>query len=229
MYTLKQKLKAFSDELGVNVSDIEVDDSFKGGVYVKINDGDHEGEEYTIYTGNEADDALRDDVENVMNDLGLDSFTEYFRQWILENAVDRSWFDEWLSEDIYNQIYDLKNDDSDEYVNRFIEELHNLDLISDDELEENEDMRLEPKENISEDDLEQRYVDYHSDKDSLELYIDAYGLDEVSRMVAEVPSRFIDLDAVVEEIKDWDGYKNLSLYDGETIDLDMDLYAFRQE
>lgn len=229
MYTLKQKLKAFSDELDVNVSDIEVDDSYKGGVYVKITGGDHEGEEYTIYTGNEADDALRDDIENIMDDLGLDSFTEDFRQWILENAVDKSWFDEWLSEDVYNQIYDLRNEDSDEYIDGFIEELHNLDLISDDELEENEDMRLEPKENISEDDLEQRYVDYRSDEDSLELYIDTYGLDEVSRMVAEDPSRFIDLDAVRDEIKDWDGYISLSRYDGQTIDLDMDLYAFRQD
>ena len=229
MYTLKQKLKAFSDELGVKVSDIEVDDSLESGVHFKMIGGPREGEEYIVYTGNEADDALRDNVENVMNDLGLDSFTEDFRQWILENAVDKSWFDEWLSEDVYNQIYDLKNEGSDEYVNGFIEELHNLDLISDDELEENEDMRLEPKPNISEDDLEQRYVDYRSSEDSLELYIDAYGLDEVSRMVAEDPSRFIDLDAVRDEIKDWDGYINLSPYDGQTIDLDMDLYAFRQE
>lgn len=70
------------------------------GVF-SINDeeSDHDGEEYLVYDEDEREEALRADFDSLWSDLGIESFSEDFQEWIYENAIDEGFLDAILEED----------------------------------------------------------------------------------------------------------------------------------
>ena len=46
-----------------------------------------DGEEYRVLDEDEADDAMLEAVESFVGECGIDGFSEYFQDWIKDNAV----------------------------------------------------------------------------------------------------------------------------------------------
>ena len=66
-----------------------------------------DGREFFVFEEDEVFDAIRDEIQNIFDDLGLSSFTPRFQEWILENAVDDDFVEEVFAEEM-----DLMEDDS---------------------------------------------------------------------------------------------------------------------
>ena len=63
-------------------------------------------QEYYVLTDDEADEEFEDYQESLMDEMGLDSFTPSFKQWILDNALDEETVWNTLRGDIREWIYD---------------------------------------------------------------------------------------------------------------------------
>ena len=81
----------------------------------------------------------------IIDDLGLESFTESFRDWIYNNATDTGWFEDALRESQEFYVEDIEEETygQDKYANRLIEELVDAGILDDEDLvpedEEDED------------------------------------------------------------------------------------------
>jgi len=60
---------------------------------IETDDGD-----YLVLTDEEADEYARESVENIIDDIGLESFTPNFQEWILDNAFDKDKFADLIDE-----------------------------------------------------------------------------------------------------------------------------------
>ena len=47
-----------------------------------------DGEVYIVVTDEEADDLFKDEIQSTWDDLGLESFSEDFQEYICENCID---------------------------------------------------------------------------------------------------------------------------------------------
>lgn len=172
-----------------------------------------DGEEYFVVTDAEAYDLAKDDIESLFDDMGLDSFTTTFQQWILDNAVeDGGWFSDILLEMEAGYVEDIKYEEG-----RLVKELIEAGIVESEE-EYHED----------EEGAEERYVDYLVDDsgDPVDYFRSEFGEDEFSKVVRD--NNFIDMDKVVEEAIEMDGVAHfIALYDGEEIELDNGLFAYR--
>jgi hypothetical protein len=63
-------------------------------------------EEYAIFTDEEADVAFKDYQKQLWDDMGLESFTERFKDYIIRNLVDDKQFWKDMKSDIENWIID---------------------------------------------------------------------------------------------------------------------------
>ena len=87
-----------------------------------------DGEEYLVVDENKAYDYAKDEIKSVFDDLGLESFTDNFREWILANAVDEDFVDRVLDEEI--DFYEGEGeDDMVEYVKDVKEKGEGLDYL----------------------------------------------------------------------------------------------------
>ena len=173
--------------------------------------------EYYVLTDDEADEKFEQYQRDLWDDMGIQSFNDNFRDWIIRNAVDTDWFEQAMDES--NRFYceDIVGESSKEFDNRLVEECYERGLIDDDDFEENEDGDVDhelcKKDN---DDLIELMVESMNDDwdDPVEWYIDNFGEKDLSDCVIE--HNLVDLDKVIEELKSLDGRGNtLSSYDGE--------------
>lgn len=165
-----------------------------------------DGEDYLVMTEDEADDALKEDLENFIDDLGIDGFTPQFQDWIKENAIDQDWFEEACEESERFYAEDIQSEEG-----RLVEECIEAGIISADDLDEDGEYTgdLDLVDEYSQYLVERIRDDY--DGDFVKWYQDEFGsLKEVQDRIA------LDIDAIVEEVKSWDGYgNNLAVYDGK--------------
>lgn len=165
-----------------------------------------DGEDYLVMTEDEADDALKEDLENFIDDLGIDGFTPQFQDWIKENAIDQDWFEEACEESERFYAEDIQSEEG-----RLVEECIEAGIISADDLDENGEYTgdLDLVDEYSQYLVERIRNDYAGD--FVKWYQDEFGsLKEVQDRIA------LDIDAIVEEVKSWDGYgNNLAVYDGK--------------
>lgn len=219
--SIEEKKEALAKYLGVKVEDLRSYDFDKNMMTI-------DGEEYLVVDEDEAYKYAKDYIKGFIDDQGIDGFTEDFREWIIENAIDSDWFDDAKKESYEYYVDDIENEDSDGYENRLIEELHDNGFIDDDDLYENEDGIKVLKDDVDLDEKKEEYVDYfcNSFEDSIEWFRDNYGKDELKEVV--VRNNLVDVDKVVDEAINWDGLGHfLASYDGEEIELDNDLFAYR--
>ena len=159
-----------------------------------------DGAEYLVLTEDEREEEFKAYQESLIDDMGLESFSEWAQDYIINNFVD----DERLKDDLFeimyesyrNYIEDLK------YENTFEKEL---------------------KENNCED--EDEYLELLTEEDPIEWYIMNFGKEDFYNMIKRCD--YINWEDVINWVAREDGYGCLAAYDGEELELQDDLYAYR--
>ena len=88
MSMIDEKKKTLAEFLGCSENDIVYQSDWDA---FEVND-----EEYRVLDEEEARQAMYEDQESFIDDLGIGGYTQEFRDWIVENALDQSWFEEAL-------------------------------------------------------------------------------------------------------------------------------------
>lgn len=146
-----------------------------------------DGSEYKILTDEEADEEFRDYQQSLMDDLGIESFTEWAREHILMNFVDEDWFNEAMRESYESYVEDISREG-----NRLAEEIEEVGAVS-----------------------EEDYVEHlcSAYDNGIQWYEQNFGLEQLANVVKE--QNLLDFDKVVEYVKDCDGRGCIASYDGE--------------
>lgn len=123
---------------------------------------------------------------NLIDDIGINGFSENFKEWIYNNAINKEWFDNVLKEMMESYIEDIKYEDG-----RLDEEMEESGVTTEDE-----------------------FLDYliENSGDSIQYFIDTFGKEEFKEVIEK--NDLVDREKVIEEIKEWDGYSCLASYDG---------------
>ena len=184
---------------------------------------------FWVLNEDEAKEATYADIENCMDDLGLDSFTEGFVDWILDNAVDDDWFDTCCKEDYENYAADIEGEEDRTgrgYENRLVEECVSNGLISERDIV---DGKYTGKEDLQELLANYLYEDAGNNYGSYaKWYLREFGAKEFNYLIKQGIIS-IDMDAIVDECIEEDGKAHfIARYDGKEVELD-GYYAYKQE
>lgn len=169
--------------------------------------------DYLVVTEDEAEQLAKDDIENLFDDLGLDSFTPDFKDWIIMNALDNDWFDEAVRESMESYVDDIAYEDG-----RLEEELLDAGIITEEDIENGYD----------EDAAREEYIEklVYDAGDPVDYCGDNFGWDWVTQMATQ--HNLIDMATVVEQCIYEDGIAHfIARYDGNEIELGNGLYAYR--
>ena len=227
MATLNDKIKALAKFKGVAEAQVE----YKGSTPdypEKWDEYEVDGETYAVMTEDEADDALYDDIENFIDELGITGFTPDFQDWIVDNACNSDFLEDYAREDYELYAQDIESETGTVGATRLIDECIENGIISEADLDENGEYTgtLDLAEALGEYIFNEMDEDYNGNW--VEWAKDQFG-DEWVNDLARNGQLNIDVQAVVDEIKDWDGYgNNLARYDGRE-NIENDLYIFRQD
>jgi len=217
--------------------DEETYDSFEEAVDNEVSSAygtnyEIDGEEYLVCEDeDEARDEAIENLKNLFDDIGVFGLSDYTTNWILDNALDDSWFAEAMSESDVSYAEDIKDEESsdeDLYVSRLHEEMVEMGIMEEldlpeepedeDELEAWEEEVEDIKDNVR-DEVENKideFVDKRAEDygNPVEWFEDNFGREELSRVAKD--NYLVDEDAVAEMIIDTDGLGHtLSSYDGE--------------
>lgn len=217
MATFEEKRQALANYLGCDVEEIE--DGYDDNHF------EHDGEEYSVYTDSEADQATYDYMENIIDELGLEAFTPAMQDWIVSNAIDNiEWFDDALEEDADNYVGDLSDDE-------VVEEAIGYDIIDEDDAYiEDEDGNQEINPELDIEDLGEQLTTaiVDSEPDAYTWYVENFG-DSAVRDLIQDGTLTLDYQAIADECVKWDGRGHfLATYDEDELELENDLYAYRE-
>ena len=193
-----EKVTALLTEVfeGENIDSIEIVDENT----IEVN-----GQTYLVLDDEEADNYYYDYQKGLIDDLGLDGFNDYFKDWIIDNCIDEEHFFNMMNE--CNEFYldDIENEGSLTHDNRLEEEMEENGCADRDEY------------------LELLNNNYDS---AVEWYRDNFGDNMLSDYIKE-HEYLIDWDTVIEECKSVDGRGIISDYDGCEIELEDWFFAYR--
>ena len=182
-----EKIEALAKFLGI--SEEEISEGYTDNVFETL-----DGEEYLVVTDEEADDEFYNYEAELIDELGLDAFTDWAKDYIVENCVDAEWFENFYYEDYESYANDIESESasSDEYENRLEEEMAEAECTT---IEE--------------------FVEYMVDRISDDL-VGQFEFDFGKDTLRDVISRYnlLDMDAIVDYIKEQDGREVLASYDG---------------
>lgn len=154
--------------------------------------------EYIVLTDTEADEEYKEYQQALIDELGLDAFSDWAKDYILDNFTSS-----------YSETFgDIQYNDAVSYVDDL---KYSGDL--DDEL------------NRYGCDNEEELIDLLCEEDSVEWFKSVFGIDEYNRIVIE--NDLIDWEEVIEWTKEVDGRGIMASYDGIEMELENDLYAYR--
>ena len=183
-----EKIEALAKFLGIETSGIE--DDMNNHKYFKTEDG----EEYMVLTDDEAEEEFYNYESDLIEECGLDAFSDWARDYIIENCLDVDWFEDYFREDYENYANDIETESasSDEYANRLEEEMAEAECA----------------------DVEE-FIDYLVDSIS-DDFVGNFKFDFGEKMLTEVimNNNLLDMDAVVDYIKETDGRGIMAGYDG---------------
>ena len=169
--------------------------------------------DYLVVTEEEAEELAKEDIRNLYDDLGLESFTASFRDWIIMNALDNDWFEDAVKESTESYVDDIAYEDG-----RLEEELLEAGIITEEDIENGYD----------EDSAREEYIEklVYDAGDPVDYCGDNFGWDWVSQ--AATDNNLINLEEVVDQCIYEDGIAHfIARYDGEEIELENGLYAYR--
>lgn len=185
------------------------------------------GAEYTVLTDSEADKAVVDSIENSIDDLGLEAFTPYFQNWIIENAIDNpEWFDEALQEDMEYYVNDM---DEEELINELLERgyLSEYDVHYEEDDVDMEHPLINDENKLQ--DARESYITWLVEDagNAYDWYKMNFGDNQVRELIKNGEIG-LDCEIIADEATSWDGRGHfLSWYDGNELELEDDLYAYR--
>ena len=184
---MEEKIKVLAEFLGIEES--EILKGYRDNIFETS-----DGEEYLVVTDEEADDEFYDYEAELIDELGLDAFSDWAKDYIIENCVDTEWFENFYYEDYESYANDIETESasSDEYENRLEEEMAEAECTT---IEE--------------------FVEYMVDRIRDDL-VGQFEFDFGKDQLADVVSRYdlLDMDAVIDYIKEQDGRGNMAGYDG---------------
>lgn len=157
-----------------------------------------DGVEYIVLTDTEADEQYKEYQLSLIEDLGLEVFSDWAKDYILDNFTysHSKTFDDIQYDDAVSYVDDLKyGGDLDDELNRYGC------------------------------DNEEELIDLLCEEDSIEWFKFNFGIDEYNRIVIE--NDLIDWEEVIEWTKEVDGRGVMASYDGIEMELGNDLYAYR--
>ena len=155
--------------------------------------------EYLVLTEDEAKKEFYDDKMDLITDLGFGAFADWAKEEILQYHTTQE------CQKVFNEIME-------EYIYNFIEDLKYMN-----ELEQT--MEMHDCETVEE------LVEWHMKDDTMEEFKNVFGEQEFKRIIIE--NDLIDWDSVIEWLEDMDGRGCLALYDGDELELDNNLFAYR--
>ena len=184
---MEERIKVLAEFLGIEES--EILKGYRDNIFETS-----DGEEYLVVTDEEADDEFYDYEAELIDELGLDPFSDWAKDYIIENCVDTEWFENFYYEDYESYANDIETESasSDEYENRLEEEMAEAECTT---IEE--------------------FVEYMVDRISDDL-VGQFEFDFGKDTLRDVISRYnlLDMDAVIDYIKEQDGREILASYDG---------------
>ena len=202
----EDKKQALADYLEVDVEEIE--DGYDEN-HFEVN-----GEEYMILSEDESYDEYKDWEMSLIDDLGLESFSENFQEYILENCINDSWFEQVAEEEADYYIGEMNDEELLDYAHDH-KIAKNIDDVDSEEFE-NE------RTSIEEDCLEV-YREEILDQGISEYFENIYGRGWAKEM-KDTLEKEIDWDKVIEDLYDWDSrdvlWGSMAGYDGNVIELD---------
>ena len=153
-----------------------------------------DGEEYMVLTDEESEEEFYNYESDLIEECGLDAFTDWARDYIIENCLDVDWFEDYFREDYESYANDIETESasSDEYANRLEEEMAEAECA----------------------DVEE-FIDYLVDSIS-DDFVGNFKFDFGEEMLTEVimNNNLLDIDAVIDYIKETDDRGILAAYDG---------------
>lgn len=184
---MEEKIKVLAEFLGIEKS--EISKSYRDNMFETS-----DGEEYLVVTDEEADDEFYNYESELIDELGLDAFSDWAKDYIIENCVDTEWFKNFYYEDYESYANDIETESasSDEYENRLEEEMSEAGV-----------------------DTKEDFVEYMVDGIRNDL-VGQFEFDFGKDMLRDVVSRYnlLDVDAIIDYIKEQDGREILAVYDG---------------
>lgn len=150
-------------------------------------------EEYAVLTDEEADEEFYNQERFTIEDMGLDCFTDWAKAYIITNCVDNEWFEKFFREDYESYIEDIKYEDG----------------------------RLEREMLEAECETEEDYLEYlisRIEDNYVEEFEFQFGSDYLTRVINEY--NLLDVDEVVDYIKEQDGRGILASYDSIENEID---------
>lgn len=225
MATFEEKAKALAEHLGISVDDVKIEDDpyYDWACEYTTPEG-----VFTVMDYDESMEAVKQDIENLVDDIGLESFSEEFQDWVVDNALTPSdWFEDVCEESSEFYASDIAYESDDTYGSRLAQECVDAGIISDDDFENGE--------YVGSLDLTTEYSDYLFNRDREDYdgnfyrwYVDNFGSSEIRSLIKEGKLSF-DIDTIAEAVVDADGFGNsLASWDGDTVELSNGLYAYKQ-
>lgn len=213
MPSYEERVSALANYLNVDPSTIN--DSYRENLFET-----EDGEEYFVVDHDEAEELTREYIEETVDEMGLSAFTPRFQDWIINNACKTSWFEDACKESYDNYVYDIQNEEDEEYGTSLAAECVENELISQEDFEDGQ--------YVGDEDLAELLSEYLFDQvdDYVEWFRDNFGDRDFDEFVSE--NNLFDIDHIVNECILVDGIAHfIASYDGEEIELDNDLYAYR--
>ena len=197
----------------------EPDDLGEAYGYSRAHNFSYGDEEYAVYEDYvDAEADARQDVIELIDDMGLESFSPDFQETIIDNYIEDDWFESAMQEYYQSYAEDISNESSDDYNNRLIEESIENGVISEDDLDEDGEYKGEyyDLESMFAEDMCGNNAGYDC---AAEWYRDTVGDEDFKQTVKQY--NLIDWDKVAEECVRLDGVAHsLARYDGEENEID---------
>ena len=164
-----------------------------------------DGAEYLVLSEDEREEEFYNYQSSLIEEMGLDAFSGWAQDYIIDNFVDDEWFIEAMREHFEYYISDISEESADDekFENRLQEE------ILESGCEDEED-----------------FLNYHcSLEEPIEWFLSNFSQNEFNITVKE--HDLINWEDVINWVAREDGYGCLAAYDGEELELKDDLYAYR--
>ena len=184
---MEERIKVLAEFLGIEES--EISKGYRDNMFETS-----DGEEYLVVTDEEADDEFYNYESELIDELGLDAFSDWAKDYIIENCVDTEWFENFYYEDYESYANDIETEpaSSDEYENRLEEEMSEAGV-----------------------DTKEDFVEYMVDgirNDLVGEFEFNFGKNELRDVVSRY--NLLDVDAIIDYIKEQEGREILAGYDG---------------
>ena len=164
-----------------------------------------DGAEYLVLSEDEREAEFYNYQKSLIDDIGLNAFSGWAQDYIIDNFVDDEWFMEAMRKHFEYYISDIREEyaDDEKFENRLQEEMAEIGC------EDEED-----------------FLNYHCSLETpIEWFLSNFSQNEFNAIVKE--NDLINWDDVIEWVAREDGFSCLAAYDGEELELNDNLYAYR--